>query len=197
MISGDGARVALPLFQGEDGGSIPTSPLQLCVGRLTLDRAISLNNLWHSRLPNANKSNLLRTKHCLCFGAYYANKIYAVAIWTNPIARHFNDKNWLELRRFAITSDAPKNTASRLLKIMTAIIKAELPHIEMIISYQDTDVHSGTIYKASGWYIGNKTKAREVRWGVQNKQGTSRKRNPIVAKGDKIRWQKTIRMCDE
>ena len=190
---GDSARVAYPLFQTEDGGSLPTSPLQFLVGKISLDKAIELNNMWHSRLPNANKSNMIRTKYRICLGASYQYRWYAVAIWTNPIARHFNDKNWLELRRFAISSDAPKNSASRLISVMLSMIKKELPFIKMVISYQDTEVHQGTIYKASGWYMGNKTKASEVRWGIQNKLGTSRKRNPIIASGAKIRWQKEIR----
>ena len=57
----------------------------------------------------------------------------------------------------------------------------------MLISYQDTSIHNGTIYKASGWSKGRFTKVEEIRWG---KGG--RKRNPIVATGAKIRWEKDL-----
>ena len=49
----------------------------------------------------------------------------------------------------AIASDAPKYTATRMLSIMVKRIKKEFPDIVRLISYQDTEVHKGTIYKAA------------------------------------------------
>ena len=146
----DDARVAYPLFQAEYGGSTPTSALQLHVGKIRRSLFVELNRLWHSRLPDCN--------NCfegICYGAEFGNVYYAVAWWSHPVARALEGRGMFELRRLAITSDAPPNTASRILSVMTRLVRREFPEIRTLISYQDTDVHTGTIYKASGWTIGH------------------------------------------
>jgi hypothetical protein len=184
VLRDDSIRVLHPLFQEGGGGSIPTSSLQLHVGQISVDLAIDLVALWHSRLPIVNKSNIQRTKHLWCVGAEYSGKWYACAIWTNPISPTYADAPYLELRRFAIASDAPKNTASRLIGVMTRQIKKKFPSIERLISYQDTDVHMGTIYAASGWVASGHRKGGDNIWTTSN-----RKRNIQQATGDKIRWE--------
>jgi len=82
----------------------------------------------------------------------------------------------------AIADDAPKNTASRMIGVMRKIIKKTLPHITLLISYQDTEVHQGTIYKASGWYFASKNKGTS--WTNNN-----RKRNKEQSLSDKVRWE--------
>ena len=59
--SGESIRVVHPLFQEEGGGSIPTSPLQLYIGRLHYKTAEGLVREWHSRLPLVAKPE--RTIH--------------------------------------------------------------------------------------------------------------------------------------
>ena len=164
------------------------SPLQLEIEEIATIKAIELNNLWHSRLPNANYSNIIRTTHKVCFGAKHKNYWFAVSIWTNPIAKAFNGLGILELRRMAIHDDSPKNTASRFIKINMIIIKNKFPDIWKLISYQDTEVHNGTIYKASGWKAAHVTQSSEIRWGLGG-----RERNKIITKAPKIRWEKQIR----
>ncbi len=188
FLRGDSTRVVHPLFQTEDGGSIPTSPLQLHLGRISVDLAISLNGLWHSRLPDVDKSNIQRTKHLVCFGAEYANVWYASAIWTNPISPTYANKPYLELRRFAIAPDGPPNMGSRVLSVMTTVIRRSFPTITKLISYQDTDVHLGTIYAAAGWdRVGWRKGGKDI-W-TTNK----RSRSAQQADGDKVRWEKDIR----
>lgn len=138
--------VAHPLFQTEDSGSIPTSPLQLNIARINKLRAMRLNERWHSSLPD-----LTNWQGCDGFGAEFDGKIYAVALWSAPSARELNGRNWYELRRFAICADAPRFTATRMLRVMRLIIQRERTDIVKLISYQDTDAHKGTIYKAAGW----------------------------------------------
>ena len=191
-MSGDGARVAYPLFQEGDGGSHPTSPLQFQFGVIELDLAIDLNKRWHSRLPRVSKANLIRTKDNICFGAYFDNQWFASAIWTSPIARSFNGMDYLELRRLAISQDAPKNTASRMISIMTKEIKRRLPHIQKLISYQDTEVHTGTIYKASGWNIGRTSTTKECRWLSDDTRTKNLRRNALQTNAPKIRWEKDL-----
>lgn len=179
--SGDSIRVVHPLFQEEGGGSTPTSPLQLHFGEITLDLAIKLNALWHSRLPNAVKNNMQRVRHLACFGAEFSDLFYMSAIWTDPIARLLNGRDWLELRRMAISDDAPKNTASRALRIMRIMVKRKWPHLKHIISYQDCDVHTGTIYLAAGW-------KREAENDSGNWIRDKRDRRQAQAPGNKVRW---------
>ena len=185
---GDSIRVVHPLFQEEDDGSIPISPLQLHVGAVHVKTAILLNNLWHSRFPKIDESNILRNRRQVCYAAEYKNHFYAVAIWSDPIAANrFADGHlMLELRRMAIADDAPKNTASRMLSIMTRMIKKRWPEIVLLVSYQDTESHDGTIYKASGWVAANKQE-KYTDW-----TNTIRKRNASQSDAPKIRWEKCL-----
>lgn len=194
MMSGDDARVVYPLFQAEDGGSIPTSPLQFEIIEMDRYRAQKLNEMWHSRLPIYNTGFCLNS--IVSYGALFEYIFYAIAIWTNPVAPNLPQHKWLELRRMAIAPDAPKNTASRMLGVMAKLIKRKLPNVEMLISYQDTEVHAGTIYKAAGWVQGSFHRGGS--WNRPNSKNTYNKRPRIrddlnKAIGPKIRWQKEIR----
>jgi len=193
ILGGEGVTVACPLFQMDGGGSTPTSPLQFKIVEIGVRRAQILNQQWHSRLP------IYRTGSCLnasiCFGAIFENHFYAVAIWSTPVARLLPQKEWLELRRLAIAPTAPKNMASRMISIMVKVIKKKFPSVNKLISYQDTEVHLGTIYKASGWVIGKEHSGGTwYRPNSHNKSGTPRKRPDLnKATGPKIRWEKTLR----
>ena len=175
--SGESIRVVHPLFQTEGGGSTPTSPLQLQVGYMSSRRAMLLNSEWHSRLPE-----ITNWQTCIGFGAHFDGVFYAVALWGDPIARAYNGKNYLELRRMAIAPNAPKNTGSRMLAVMRSIIKKTRPKIVRLLSYQDTAVHKGTIYKAAGWHIGGMKKNIVTGWQTRN-------RPTMQTLSDKIRWE--------
>ena len=148
-MSGDSIRVVHPLFQTESDGSTPISPLQLEVLECHVETACALNRHWHSRLPRIEPNNVYRSPPSVCYAAIYDNIYYASAIWSAPVARGLNGKNFIELRRLAIAPDAPKNTASRMLKIMRLSIKKKFPQVVSLISYQDTEVHTGGIYAAA------------------------------------------------
>ncbi len=186
-LSGDNSIVEYPLFQTEDGGSIPTSPLQLLFYEIPIIKAIGLNKSWHSRLPIVDQSNIQRTTNNVCYGASFNNIYYAVAIWTTPIAqnRFADGKQMLELRRLAICDNAPKNTASRMLKIMRLMIGKKFPDIRRLISYQDVDVHTGSIYKADNWIATSTTPF--IDWNT-----TNRRRNVPQSNAAKIRWEYLI-----
>jgi len=180
------ARVALPLFQQECGGSIPTSPLQLRIYKISISTAKILNRCWHSRLPIYETGFCLKAR--VCFGALYDGLYYAIAIWDNPTARILPQDTFLELKRFAIAPDAPKNTASRMISIMTIFIKQQFPEVTTLISYQDTEAHKGTIYKASGW------KPTLYRKGGSWWRPNQKRFRPDLNKaiGPKIRWEKEL-----
>jgi len=185
MICADDARIACPLFQAEYGGEVPTSALQLrllCCSEKTFRE---LNYSWHSRLPNAGEFYGAG----LFFTAEFSNKYYATAGWSAPINIAFNDCNFLELRRFAIAKSAPKNTASRLLSLMVRYIKKNKPHIVKLISYQDTAVHTGTIYKAQGWKQEAKASTR-CGWLTHKRRGnTGGPSFQLQSDTPKLRWE--------
>lgn len=159
-------------------------------GDLTVDRcspafAVALNREWHSRLPHA-QDNPWR----FAFHAHFEDVTYGVALWHNPSARGL-PQDWLELRRLAIAPDAPKNTATRMLGRMARWIKANTD-CPRLISYQDTEVHVGTIYKAANWTHAYTSKARQR---DRTKGLVARKRYRTDANGvapagsEKYRWE--------
>jgi hypothetical protein len=168
-------------FQIESGGSIPTSPLQFTIKEIGVISACMLNKQWHSRLPDLHWSNVARSHKYVCYGALFDNEWFAVGIWSSPVARLLNDETTLELRRMAISELAPSNTASRMIRIMVLLIKKRFPLITTLISYQDTEVHKGTIYKASGWQA-----VATVKYRAWDK---TRLRNKSQSTADKIRWE--------
>lgn len=184
-ICGDGVMLARSLFQVGDGGAIPTSPHQFEFIKIKPQLACELNAKWHSRLPIIDWSNITRNTHYICYAAIYDYAYYAVALWSSPVAQNrFKDgKNILELRRMAISNSAPPNTATRMIGWMIKDIKRRYPELTRLISYQDTEVHKGTIYKASNWKSAQETPF--ISW-------TNRKRNPDQSKATKIRWEYTL-----
>lgn len=186
-LSGDGTVAVHPLFQGEGDGSIPISPLQLVIGHVDMPLAQALNEHWHSVLPRTELFTLTCMPTWNAFAATHANRFYAVAIWTSPVAanRLSNGWNCLELRRFAIASQAPKNTASRMLRVMKLLIRKEHPHIVRLISYQATEHHAGVIYKAAGW-MPMTTAEKSTAWH-QGSQRDLRQTTSAV-----IRWESLV-----
>jgi len=88
----------------------------------------------------------------------------------------------LELRRLAISPEAPRNTATRMLSFMRKHIVAMFPDIALLISYQDTEVHLGTIYKADNWDRVHESPG--VAWNTEK-----RERNVEQSLAPKIRWE--------
>ena len=172
-------------FQLEEGGSIPTSPLQFEIKEIGVRGACILNEKWHSRLPQIDWSNVTRNRYYICFGAMFDNCWLAVGIWSSPVNQSFDIDTVLELRRMAIAPEAPKNTASRMIRIMVALIRERLPSIKRFISYQDTEVHRGTIYKAAGWQAVDTIKYRP--WNKTRQRAVSQ------SNADKLRWEYSMK----
>lgn len=185
MTGGDGVMETQLSFQIEDGGSIPTSPLHFSFEVISAKTACELNSQWHSRFPYIHWSNVVRNKAYICYAAKFDGKYFAVAIWSSPIARKLDANSLLELRRMAINQDCPRNTASRMLSFMKKDIKKRFPQIKKLISYQDTEVHQGTIYKASGWTM-VETKTKETDWSKT--RGRAKPQSTAI----KVRWELEI-----
>lgn len=181
-------RLAYPLFH-KDIGSVPSSPLQFNIGEINIKLACELNKIWHSRLPRIDWTNVVRNTHHVCYAAEYKGVYFAVAIWSSPVAQNRlkDGDKILELRRFAISPEAPRNTASRMMKVMIRLIRKKFPGLTKLISYQDTEVHKGTIYKASNWTAVHKSKG--ISW-TTNK----RKRNKEQTLAAKVRWEYDLKI---
>jgi hypothetical protein len=110
------------------------------------------------------------------------------------VAPSQDDRRTVELRRFAIAPDAPKFTASRMLKVMRILIARRWPDLSRAISYQAVGIHDGTIYKAAGWRNANYSNYSE--WGTRRRRKRAAgfrvapsTRKPSQIKCDKIRWE--------
>lgn len=176
MARAGGVKVALPLFQVERDGSIPISALYFEDCTRPFFRAMNVK--WHRTLPNIGAINTMKA----CFMARANGDCYAVAAWSNPVARCLPQRAWLELRRFAIADDAPRNTASKMLGWMVRELRRRHSSIEKLISYQDCSEHEGTIYAASNW--APVKVATPGKWN--NRKRWNRKAGHIKKK---IRWE--------
>lgn len=184
-LRAEGVRVAHPLFQAEGGGASPTSALQLRLEEIDAKTAKALNRLWHSRLPRIGDPLSVFTAG-VCYGAEFDGLYYAVAIWTHPVNRSL-PQDWLELRRLAIAPDAPRNTASRLLGVMAKLLAKKRPEVPRFISYQDADVHTGSIYRAAGWTPAAVSARRVSPWNNR-----TRRRPAAQSAAPKHRWDKVL-----
>lgn len=184
----DSTRVVLPLFQEEDGGSSPTSTLQLRFGVCGEKRFLTHNEQWHSRLPKVGNSHFR-----VCYAAQAFGHYYAVAAWSNPVARLLPQLEWLELRRFAIAADAPRFTASRMLGWMRRDIRQRFPDVVRLVSYQDLEAHSGTIYSAAGWHKAENFKPRARGWTGWGSRPRPGRTNQAVA--PRMRWEYAMRQA--
>jgi len=183
-MSAESVRVAQPLFHEAGRGSTPTSALDLWLVKVGFELAKSLNRLWHSRLPRFG-TGFIKTQPFLCYAAEFHGLYYAVAVWSNPVARNLPQQEWLELRRLAIAPDAPENTASRMLGVMAKLIRKEKPDVKRLVSYHDTAVHAGTIYRAAGWEM--TTLNKDGNWTRK-----SRPRPRAQSEAPKQRWERSI-----
>ncbi len=151
----------------------------------------SINKEYHSRLPEIHWSNVVRNTHYLCYSFEFMGEYIGSAIWSSPVAQNRMEfgKQILELRRLALGDKCPKNTATYVLSRMIKQIKKYLPDIALLISYQDNDVHLGTIYKAGNWKK-DKT-VKYVNWEGK------RKRSKSQSESSKTKWIYKLREFKE
>lgn len=147
--------------------SAPVRASLLTVEKCPPQFARPLIAAWHSRLPRTQQGPWM-----YAFAAHYEGTVFAVALWHNPSARNL-PTDWLELRRMAVAPDAPHCTASFFLAQMARWLRRHRPDIVKLISYQDQQVHTGTIYRAAGWKPEWVCKAR-VRNRTVPRRGTRR-----------------------
>lgn len=184
----DSVKSSTPAIQAGSDGSNPISALHFSVCEKPI--AVDFVRKFHSRLPKCQDGPWK-----FAFKAELNGCVVAVALWNNPSARCLPG-HWLELRRLACSPQAPRNTCSCFLGWMARWIRKSVPQHEKLISYQDLDVHKGTIYKAAGWVPEYQSK-RRTRDRSKPRVGTTRAyrsnlNGVVIDASPKIRWAKLI-----
>ena len=157
-FGGDSSIVELPLFQGEDGGAIPTSPLQLLFRPITN----------HTANLVAVESHYAHRKAPItwAFGAFFNNNLVGIITFGKPPSQHLcigvcgreNQERVYELNRLWMNDICPKNSESRFIGwALRELSKIKPPLI--IVSYADTEQnHSGIVYRSTNWIYTGQTK---------------------------------------
>ena len=154
-ICGGSLTAEQSLFQVANGGSSPTSPLQLELMEISRSRAEQCYAKWHY---------LGDTKFISTFdvGVLFGGKLYGAISFGSPNAKIMDglytpetQNGWWEIKRLALSDDLPKNSESRVIAIAIKLIR-KAREVKGIITYADDGVgHIGTIYKATGFkYMG-------------------------------------------
>jgi len=161
-------------------------PLFRCeVKQIKVNDACEYNAMWHSKLPIIKPSNVNRNKYRICYGMFDGDDIIAVAILSSPVNPTLAKQPIIELRRLANSPVVPHNGATWFLSRIIKALKKDIPDIQKVISYQDTSVHAGIIYRAGNWVLAHKTKFAS--WNHATRQ-----RDLDQSKADKIRWEYDI-----
>ncbi len=140
-----------PLFQEEDDGSNPISPLQLTFRPIGHDAANVAYGRWH----------YLRGREFFStydFGAYCGAAFHGAISYGPPNAKVIRGLftpdtqfGWLEITRLAMSPACGKNSESRFIAITIRLLRRTAT-VRGILAYADDGVgHVGTIYKASGF----------------------------------------------
>lgn len=156
-------------------------------------KSIELKNLqlvaWRNRYE---VQNFLNKFHYLgatqgwryAFAVKHHEHIVGCITLGRPVARLEDQKNTLELTRFCLINECPKNSESFVMGKLLKLIKEK--GWKRIIAYSDLEVgHRGTIYKATNWKQVGITGGSDWR----NRKG----RKCSVGKNKKIKWE--IKLC--
>lgn len=163
-LCGDSSTAELPLFQGGDGGAIPTSPHQLLFKPISSKTALIAYKEWHYLKDTIFLSQIN-------FGSYFNGIICGAISYGPPNAtelkgywdRH-NQLGWIEIKRLVMSPICPKNSESRFIGYTIKHIRKH-NKIKGIVTYaDDSQGHRGTIYKATGFIYLGKTDAKKDFW---------------------------------
>jgi hypothetical protein len=151
FLCADSSVAELPLFQGEDGGAIPTSALQLKFKTIlskTMNDIVVKNHYAHRAVPSS-----------WSFGCFFNQNLLGVISFGKPASPHLcrgicgdeNSSRVYELNRLWIDDACPKNSESRFISWSIRELSKIRPHL-ILVSYADTGAnHNGAIYAATNW----------------------------------------------
>ena len=92
----------------------------------------------------------------LSFGGVNATEIY-------PYFDRRTQKGWYEIKRLAMADECPKNSESRFIGIAIRLLRKAF-EVKGIITYADSGVHEGIIYRATGFEYKGLTAAKSDFW---------------------------------
>lgn len=103
-----------------------------------------------------------------CYAVWAAGEIVGGAIFGLPagagVARKYGEAGLVELRRFVLTDECPRNAESRTLAVMLRDLKRA--GYSRVLSYADpAHGHRGVVYSALGFtYRGTTSKRKHIMW---------------------------------
>lgn len=152
----DDVVVAYPLFQREDGGSIPTSALTFHIDPIGHKTAKAFIEKWHY-------SHRMPTGKNIIYGLNTEKGLYAVIVYgigVNPYqAKFLGVERVIEIKRMARTEPRLPYPLSRFIAITSRMVGKEFPY-DCIVAFADPEHgHEGTVYKASGFTLHGTTNA--------------------------------------
>lgn len=111
-------------------------------------------------------------------GLYRSGLLVGVALWLPPTKRcamtvHSKWRRVLSLSRLAIVPAEPQNAASMLIGRSLKVIRAEEKWKAVVTFADESEGHTGVIYRATGWRYVGKTKPT-ARWKDVNGRQVSR-----------------------
>lgn len=153
-----------PLFQEGDGGSTPTSALQLHFREIGAQTASIAYREWHYLGDQGFISQIN-------FGAYWEGILEGAISFGPPNATDLEgywtretQGQWWEIKRLVLSPKCPRNSESRFIAITSKMMRKK--HlVKGIVTYADDGQgHVGTIYKASGFKSLGMTAAKNDFW---------------------------------
>jgi hypothetical protein len=161
---GDSSTAELPLFQGEDGGATPTSPLQLYFREINAVTAAGAYRRWHYLGDQGFVSQIN-------YGAYFDGKLEGAITYGPPNATDLRgywtrqtQSQWWEIKRLVMSPLCPRNSESRFIAITLKMLRRR-ETVRGVVTYADDGQgHVGTIYKASGFQALGMTAAKNDFW---------------------------------
>ena len=147
-----------------DGGSIPTSPLQLRVEVINKEMAHNIFRRWHY----LGETDFIST---IDFGASFDNRCVGALSFGSPNAKELypyfdrhTQEGWYEIKRLAMEDECPKNSESRFIGIAIKLLRKAVK-VRGIITYADSGVgHEGIIYRATGFEYKGLTDKKSDFW---------------------------------
>jgi hypothetical protein len=184
---GDSTLVVRPV-QPEEGGSFPTSPLQLCVRPITLRAANDFVQEHHRH--NGRTS---RDGGKFAIACEYGPELVGVAIVGNPLSATYMNKEVYgyvaEVLRTCTKEGAPKGCVSFLYGVCTRICRDM--GFDRLVSYTLTD-ESGSSLRGAGWKHVADTKPVAPGWRKKDHLSQTREYQQVMGK-IKHRWECQLR----
>lgn len=162
---GDSLKAEQLTFPWGDGGSIPTSPLQLFIKPVTKQIVQDIYRKWHY----LGSQGFISSYN---FAAYFNNQCLGGISFGPPSAwetvysiwGHKNQQGIFEIKRLVMCDTCPKNSESRFIRIAIKLLRAQTT-VRAIITYADSrQGHTGIIYRASNFTYRGLTKPKKDFW---------------------------------